>query len=122
MGTLAGLVDKHVEAHLSGSDVNDDFACPERLLEMCRKDPAVLRTPVCCCYSTDSVGGNSGSCVLNARGQLIGINFDRARPGLMNEYKWSSRFSRSIACDIRYILWLVGTYDDAPHLVEEMTA
>ena len=39
----------------------------------------------------------------------------------MNEYKWSRDFSRSIGVDVRYILWLVGDYDNAGHLVSEMT-
>ena len=72
-------------------------------------------------YSTDTVGGNSGSPVLNARGEFVAINFDRQRQGLMNEYKWSRDFSRSIGVDVRYILWLVGDYDNAGHLVSEMT-
>ena len=37
------------------------------------------------------------------------------------EYKWSHEYSRSVGVDVRYILWLVGEYDDAPDLVEEMT-
>jgi len=39
----------------------------------------------------------------------------------MNEFKWSKDFSRSIGVDVRYILWLVGTYDGAANLVDEMT-
>ena len=57
---------------------------------------------------------------MNAHGELVGINFDRQRQGLMNEFKWSSDYSRSIGVDIRYMLWLIGTYDGAHHLVEEM--
>jgi hypothetical protein len=68
------------------------------------------------------VGGNSGSPVMNQRGELVAINFDRQRQGLMNEYKWSSRYSRSIGVDVRYILWLIGEYDGATHLVDELIA
>ncbi|CAK0793082.1 unnamed protein product, partial [Prorocentrum cordatum] len=118
--TLAGLVDKHMEAKVSG-DGNGEFDCPERLVEVCGGSPEVSRTPVNCCYSTDTVGGNSGSPVLNAQGEFVAINFDRQRLGLMNEFKWSHSYSRSIGVDVRYILWLVGTYDSAPHLVKEMT-
>jgi len=118
--TLAGLVDKHMEAKMSG-DGNDEFNCPDRLVEVCGGSPEVSQTPVNCCYSTDTVGGNSGSPVLNAEGEFVAINFDRQRLGLMNEFKWSHSYSRSIGVDVRYILWLVGTYDSAPHLVDEMT-
>ena len=77
-------------------------------------------TPVCLLYSTDTVGGNSGSPVLDADGKFIGINFDRQRMGLMNEFKWSHDYSRSIGTDVRYILFLVGDYDGAQWLVDEM--
>lgn len=119
--TLAGLLDKHCEASLvAGPAGPGEFACPERLVEMCSKDPTALKTPVNCLYSTDTVGGNSGSPVLSASGEFVGINFDRQRQGLMNEFKWSSKYSRSIGVDVRYILWLVGTYDSAKHLTDEM--
>ena len=78
--------------------------------------------PVNLLYSTDTVGGNSGSPVLDADGRFVAINFDRQRQGLMNEYKWSHAYSRSIGVDVRYVLWLVGSYDGATHLVEELCA
>jgi hypothetical protein len=81
---------------------------------------AVRKTPVCLLYSTDTVGGNSGSPVLDANGRFVAINFDRQRHGLMNEFKWDKGMSRSIGVDVRYVLWLVGSYDNAPGLVAEM--
>ena len=99
-----------------------DFDCPSRLVELCAADPAAAATPVCVLYSTDTVGGNSGSPVLDADGNFVAINFDRQRQGLMNEYKWSHAYSRSIGVDVRYVLWLVGSYDGATHLVEELCA
>jgi len=119
--TLGGLLEKHVEATLLGGDNSDDFECPPRLAALCKADAVVRKTPVCVLYSTDTVGGNSGSPVLDADGNFVAINFDRQRLGLMNEFKWSHEYSRSIGTDVRYILWLVGTYDNAPTLVEEMT-
>ena len=55
-------------------------------------------------------------------GDLVAINFDRARGGLMNEFAWSQELSRSIGVDVRLMLWLVGTFDGASDLVAEMTA
>lgn len=128
--TLGGLVDKHLEATLSsagGAQVVDsvqgagEFDCPPRLVELCLADGQVAATPSCICYSTDTVGGNSGSPVLDADGKFVAINFDRQRLGLMNEFKWSKDYSRSIGTDVRYILLLVGKYDGAQWLIDEMT-
>lgn len=119
--TIAGIIDKFEEVRLTGIG-GDEFTCPGRFVELCGQDAAALTTPVNCLYSTDTVGGNSGSPVMDANGEFVAINFDRQRQGLMNEFKWSPDFSRSIGVDARYILWLVGTYDSAAHLVEEMTA
>ena len=84
--------------------------------------PEALERPCCLLYSTDTVGGNSGSPVLDSDGDLVAINFDRARGGLMNEFAWSQELSRSIGVDVRLMLWFVGTFDGASDLVAEMTA
>jgi len=128
--TLAGLVDKHIEAGLAptadgpADALNQDgeFACPSRLVDLCNADAAAAATPVCLLYSTDTVGGNSGSPVLDAHGRFVAINFDRQRLGLMNEFKWSASYSRSIGTDVRFILLLVGQLDGARWLVDEMTS
>jgi len=125
--TLAGLLDKVTEARLSGAheSENGEFSCPENLYQMLSSGDdveSIQKVPVCLLYSTDTVGGNSGSPVMNAKGGLVGINFDRQRQGLMNEFKWSRDYSRSIGVDVRYMLWLIGEYDGASNLVDEMLA
>ena len=97
---LAGLVDKAAEALVNDAPTANEFACPPRLMDMVGADAAAGAIPVCLLYSTDTVGGNSGSPVLNAAGEFVAINFDRQRHGLMNEFKWSAAFSRSIGVDV----------------------
>jgi len=124
--SLAGLIDKHLEASLAGDGAVDavqgkgDFDCPRRLVELCVQDPSAAATACCVLYSTDTVGGNSGSPVLDADGNFVAINFDRQRLGLMNEFKWSRDYSRSIGTDVRYMLLLIGEVDGAHWLVDEM--
>ena len=76
--------------------------------------------PVNMLYDADTVGGSSGSPVFNARGQLVGVNFDRAWEATINDYTWSAAYSRSIGVDIRYVLWITGIFGGAHHLLEEM--
>ncbi|HHJ53427.1 MAG TPA: S46 family peptidase [Caldithrix abyssi] len=75
---------------------------------------------VCLLYDTDTTGGNSGSPVLNARGQLVGLNFDRTFQATINDFAWNEAYSRSIGVDIRYILWLLHHYAGADHLLQEI--
>jgi len=71
-------------------------------------------------YSTDTTGGNSGSPVLNAKGELVGVNFDRAFEATINDFAWNQRYSRSIGVDVRYVLWITGEVFGAKHLDQEM--
>jgi len=63
---------------------------------------------------------NSGSPVINAKGQLVGLNFDRMAEGIASDYKYSPDLSRSIAVDIRYILFLLEKYSPSKEVINEM--
>lgn len=76
--------------------------------------------PVALLYNLDTTGGNSGSAVLNAKGEVVGVNFDRAYEATINDYAWSEDYSRSIAVDIRYVLWVTEKFAGAEHLLKEM--
>ncbi len=76
--------------------------------------------PVNMLYSTDTTGGNSGSPVLNARGQVVGLNFDRAWEATINDFAWDHSYSRSIGVDIRYVLWVTLKFGGAERLLQEM--
>jgi len=76
--------------------------------------------PVAILYDADTTGGNSGSPVFNARGEIVGVNFDRAWEATINDFAWNERYSRSIAVDIRCVLWVTSRLGGARHLLEEM--
>lgn len=76
--------------------------------------------PVSFLYNMDTTGGNSGSPIMNANGELIGVNFDRAYGATINDYAWNESYSRSIGVDIRYVLWVATKIDKADFLLKEM--
>ena len=71
--------------------------------------------------SNHTTGGNSGSPVLNADGQLIGVNFDRNWEGTMSDLMYDPDQCRNISIDIRYCLFVIDKFAGAGHLIEEMT-
>ncbi len=82
--------------------------------------PKANELPVAVLYNTDTTGGNSGSPLMNAKGELVGVNFDRAWEATINDYAWNEAYSRSIAVDIRYVLWLTEKVGKAGFLLKEM--
>lgn len=75
----------------------------------------------CFAASNHTTGGNSGSPVLNAKGQLIGTNFDRNWEGTMSDVYYDINQVRNIVLDVRYTLWVIDVYAGAKHLISEMT-
>ena len=117
--TLTGVIEK--------TTGEDPYGTPEKVINLYKsKDFGRYRNaklndvPVAILYNMDTTGGNSGSPVLNARGELVGVNFDRAFEATINDYAWSDSYSRSIAVDIRYVLWVTEKVGEANHLLKEM--
>ena len=117
--TLTGVMEK------TGEDY--PYATPQVVRDLYKaKDygryrlPTRNELPVAILYNTDTTGGNSGSPVMNAKGELVGVNFDRAWGATINDYAWNEAYSRSIAVDIRYVLWVTEKVGKADFLLKEL--
>lgn len=118
MTTIDGVVEKYVPGDY-------EFDLDQRYLDLyARKDfgrYGVNGTlPVCFIGANHTTGGNSGSPAIDARGNLIGINFDRVWEGTMSDVNYDASICRNIMVDIRYVLWVIDKYAGAGHLVDEM--
>jgi hypothetical protein len=78
------------------------------------------KMPVCFIAMNHTTGGNSGSPALDAYGNLVGLNFDRAWEGTMSDITYDPSICRNIMVDIRYVLFIVDKYAGATHLIKEM--
>ena len=76
--------------------------------------------PVCFIATNHTTGGNSGSPVLNGKGELIGINFDRTWLSTMSDIEFDETLCRNIICDIRYVLFVIDKVGGAEWLIDEM--
>jgi hypothetical protein len=117
--TLKGMLDKTTGV--------EPFISPPRIAELhAARDfgnythPKLNDVPCALLYSTDTTGGNSGSPILNSKGELVGVNFDRAFEATINDFAWNHNYSRSIGVDIRYVLWITDKLYGAKHLISEM--
>ncbi|MFC4729812.1 S46 family peptidase [Coralloluteibacterium thermophilus] len=83
-------------------------------------EPAIGSVPVNFLTNLDTTGGNSGSPVLNARGELVGLNFDSNWESVSASWKFDPRYKRAIHVDMRYMRWLMDEVYPAPHLLREL--
>lgn len=77
--------------------------------------------PVNFLTDNDITGGNSGSPVVNGKGQLIGLAFDGNIEAMAGDVIFDADLQRTINVDIRYVLWLIDKYSNAKHIVDELT-
>jgi len=119
ISTLQGVIEKTtgIEPYITPSEVMDQYRANNFGPFV---HPKLGQVPVAILYNTDTTGGNSGSPVLNAGGELVGVNFDRTFEATINDFAWNESYSRSIGVDIRYVLWITGVVYHAKHLLDEM--
>ncbi len=117
--TVAGIVEKNTG--------QVPFDAPAPLLEAIARqdfgataDPALGTQTVNFLTNLDTTGGNSGSPVLNARGELIGLNFDSNWESVSASWWFDPRYKRAIHVDMRYMRWLMDKVYPAPHVLREM--
>ncbi len=117
--TLTGLIEKGTN--------EGDYYLPSIFKELKQqKDFGQFTTkdgkdvPVAFLYNLDTTGGNSGSPIMDENGNLVGVNFDRAYEATINDFAWNDAYSRSIGCDIRYVLWVAQKVDHADFILTEL--
>lgn len=120
--TIQGILEK-----AEGTDNPDYYLQQEYIDKMKTIEPAdVLKHPqngkvvVGLLYNMDTTGGNSGSPIMDGKGRLVGVNFDRAYTATINDYAWNESYSRSIGVDIRYVLYVMKYFGEADDVLAEM--
>lgn len=115
---LDGVMEKYIPGH-------EEFDVPSRLIDLYKaKDYGRYalngHLPVSFVATNHTTGGNSGSPVINAKGELIGTNYDRVWEGTMSDVLYNPSICRNITLDIRYTLFIIDKYANAQRLIGEM--
>ena len=118
--TIEGIAEKNTG--------KEPFNAPQSLLDAIAqkrygqfRDPVLGTVPVDFLTSADTTGGNSGSAVMNRRGELVGLNFDSTYESITKDWYFDPAITRAIHLDIRYMLWLMKEVDHADNVLAEMT-
>jgi hypothetical protein len=117
--TLDGIMEKYIPK-------DEEFDLPKKLIDLYhKKDYGQYankqgKIQVAFIASNHTTGGNSGSPVLNGKGELIGTNFDRNWEGTMSDIMYNPNQCRNISLDIRYTLFIIDKFAGAGYLLNEM--
>lgn len=114
--TFYGLYDRYYSFRGTGET---DWDIPSVYLE--RQDRLNKSTPLNFVYEADTIGGNSGSPVINSKGELVGINFDRNTEGLTRQFAYDGRAGRSIAVSAAAVIETLRNIYGAEKLANEIT-
>ena len=115
---LDGVMEKYIPGDY-------EFDVPAKLIDLYnKKDYGQYgkkgKMPVCFIGTNHTTGGNSGSPAIDAKGNLIGLNFDRVWEGTMSDIYYDPAICRNIMVDMRYVLFIIDKYAGAKHLINEM--
>ena len=94
-----------------------DFNLNEGLIELYRANSSMPINFICDC---DITGGNSGSPVLNAKGELIGLAFDGNKESLASNVYYTPGYNKCVCVDIRFVLWVLRNYMGADRILQEL--
>lgn len=117
--TLSGAVNKHTG--------ESPFDLPRAVIDKAPEaknsywaDAELDDLPLCFLSTADTTGGNSGSAVINGKGELVGLNFDRVWENIAGDFGYSPERSRNISVDVRFLLWLLDRVENAGPLLSEL--
>jgi hypothetical protein len=118
--TLSGILEKYKPGDY-------EFDAPTKLIELAKAkdygqyaDAGAKDVVVSFISSNDITGGNSGSPVINANGELIGLAFDGNYEALSHKIKFDKDLNRTINLDVRYLLWVVDKFGGASNIIAEL--
>jgi len=115
---LDGIMEKYIPGDY-------EFDVPKKLIDLYNtKDYGNYgvngKMPVCFIATNHTTGGNSGSPALDAKGNLIGLNFDRVWEGTMSDIYYSPEICRNIMVDARYVLFIIDKFAGAKNIINEL--
>ena len=118
--TLEGTISKYIPN-------DDEFDLPQKLIDLYEtKDYGQYadkngQIPVNFLSDNDITGGNSGSPVINAKGELLGLAFDGNIEAMAGDVIFDPKLQRTISVDIRYVLFIIDKFAGATHIIDEFT-
>ncbi|NQV03571.1 MAG: S46 family peptidase [Bacteroidia bacterium] len=117
--TLQGVVEKNTGIR--------PFDAPEKLIKLYETrdfgqwaDPELKDVPIAFLHRCDITGGNSGSPVMNARGEVIGVCFDGNYEAMISDWQYDYEIQRTISVDIRYVLFITEKFANAGFILKEI--
>ena len=117
--TLRGVVEKNTGVR--------PFDAPEKLVKLYEErdfgqwaNPTLKDVPIAFLHRCDITGGNSGSPVMNANGEVIGVCFDGNYEAMISDWQYDYKIQRTISVDIRYVLFITEKFADAGFILKEM--